>query len=250
MLAYGGEWYWGIDRLPYLEAALATRLRQAGRARRHAAPRDRSRSALALSEKPLTCEMWFSFRSPYSYIALEQIERCSRRTTCRSCCGPCCRWSRAACRCRTIKRMYIVRDAKREADRLGHPVRRDVRSARRRRRQLHRARALGRRNAARCCAFAKSAMRGIWAEARDMAEYVDLRYVVERAELAVGGGQARRSTNARGAQVGAGNCRGSRGRSACGACRRSGVANSWRGAKIGCRCSPTDCVDTASQMPS
>src|SRR5262249_51564220 len=32
-------------------------------------------------------------------------------------------------------------------------------------------------------AFARSAMRGIWAEARDMTEYVDLRYVVERAEL-------------------------------------------------------------------
>ena len=31
--------------------------------------------------------------------------------------------------------------------------------------------------------FAKSAMRAIWAEARDMSEYVDLRYVVERAGL-------------------------------------------------------------------
>ena len=27
----------------------------------------------ALSDKPLICDMWFSFRSPYSYLALEQI---------------------------------------------------------------------------------------------------------------------------------------------------------------------------------
>ena len=33
-------------------------------------------------------------------------------------------------------------------------------------------------------AFARSAMRGIWAEALDMTEYVDLRAVVERAGIA------------------------------------------------------------------
>src|SRR4029078_2843136 len=32
-------------------------------------------------------------------------------------------------------------------------------------------------------AFARSAMRGIWAEARDVAAYVDLRHLVERAGL-------------------------------------------------------------------
>ena len=81
-----------------------------------------------------------------------------------------------------VKRMYIVRDAKREADRLGIPfgeicdplgtgVDNCIAIA-------HWA-----SSAASCCAFARSAMRGIWAEARDMAEYVDLRYVVERAGL-------------------------------------------------------------------
>src|SRR5690606_38529090 len=82
----------------------------------------------------------------------------------------------------TIKKLYIVRDAKREADRQGipfgelcDPVGPGAENcialahwAEQRGRQL---------------AFVKSAMRGIWAEARDMTEYVDLRYVVERAEL-------------------------------------------------------------------
>ncbi|HEY5952566.1 MAG TPA: DsbA family protein, partial [Kofleriaceae bacterium] len=82
----------------------------------------------------------------------------------------------------TIKQLYIVRDAKREADRQGiafgelcDPVGPGAENciaiaywAEQRGQQM---------------AFVRSAMRGIWAEARDMAEYVDLRYVVERAEL-------------------------------------------------------------------
>src|SRR5206468_254070 len=80
------------------------------------------------------------------------------------------------------KRLYIARDAKREADRLGIPfgeicdplgkgVEHCIAIA-------HWANQRGR-----LLAFARSAMRGAWSEARDLAEYVDLRYVVERAEL-------------------------------------------------------------------
>ena len=82
----------------------------------------------------------------------------------------------------SVKKMYIVRDAKREADRqripfgelcdpIGTGVENCIALA-------HFAEARGKQ-----LAFVKSAMRGIWAEARDMSEYVDLRYVVERAEL-------------------------------------------------------------------
>src|SRR5262249_12344572 len=82
----------------------------------------------------------------------------------------------------TVKRMYIVRDAKREADRLGirfgelcDPAGAGVDHCL--------AIAKWAESRGQLAAFARSAMRGIWAEARDMAEYVDLRYVVERAEL-------------------------------------------------------------------
>ena len=56
MLAYDGEWYWGIDRLPYLEEALA---RDLGTAVAHVvSPRPESeRGPQKLSDKPLTCEM-------------------------------------------------------------------------------------------------------------------------------------------------------------------------------------------------
>jgi len=82
----------------------------------------------------------------------------------------------------TVKRMYIVHDAKREADRLGIPFGElcDPLGA-----GVDNCLAIAHWAAARgqAMAFARSAMRGIWAEARDVSEYVDLRHIVERAGL-------------------------------------------------------------------
>lgn len=80
MLHYAGEWFWGVDRLHYL----LDRLEQAG-----AAESDTTDSLLAsikqamqisLPVKPPAAarelppiEFFFSFRSPYSYVALSQI---------------------------------------------------------------------------------------------------------------------------------------------------------------------------------
>lgn len=179
MLAYGGEWYWGIDRLPYLEAQLA---RDVGReAINVVAPRvDAERGALELSKKPLSCEMWFSFRSPYSYIAIEQITDILDGVPLQL--RPVLPMVSRGLQVPSVKKLYIVRDAKREADRQGiafgelcDPIGTGVENcialahwAEQRGKQLP---------------FVRSAMRGIWAEARDMTEYVDLRYVVERADL-------------------------------------------------------------------
>ncbi|HMG57779.1 MAG TPA: DsbA family protein, partial [Kofleriaceae bacterium] len=83
----------------------------------------------------------------------------------------------------TVKRMYIVHDAKREADRHGiafgelcDPLGPGIDNCL----------AIAARAAQRgqLMAFARSAMRGIWTEALDMTEYVDLRQVVERAGMA------------------------------------------------------------------
>lgn len=182
MLAYGGEWYWGIDRLPYLEQVLARDFGTSAPPVVTLRP-DAERAALALSSKPtaeLQCEMWLSFRSPYSYLAVEQIEGVLDGMPLQL--RPVLPMVMRGLPVPRIKTFYIVRDAKREADRLGipfgelcDPIGPGAENcialaywAEQRGRQL---------------AFIKSAMRGIWAEARDMTEYVDLRYVVERAEL-------------------------------------------------------------------
>lgn len=183
MISYKGEWYWGVDRLPYLETELAKDL---GVDLAHVVtPRPQSdRGPLKLSDKPLTCELWFSFRSPYSYLALEQIEtvlapykiplvlRQVQPLVARGAQMP------------NVKRMYIVRDAKREADRLGiafgelcDPLGKGVDHC------LAIQHWANQRGAAEGLAFARSAMRGAWSEARDLAEYVDLKLIVERAGL-------------------------------------------------------------------
>jgi 2-hydroxychromene-2-carboxylate isomerase len=181
MIRYGNEWYWGIDRLPYLEAELA---RDLGTDLAHVvtARPQTDRGPLKLGDKALTCEMWFSFRSPYSYLALEQIEQILAPYAIPLVLRPIAPMVTRGLPVPQVKRMYIVRDAKREADRLGISFG-----------ELCDPLGTGVDN---CLAivrwaiqqgkgmeFVKSAMRGIWSEAKDVAEYVDLRVIVERAGL-------------------------------------------------------------------
>lgn len=80
MLHYGGEWYWGVDRLHYLVQrldALGLR-REAGIAPRIASIRQVMRPVLPFSN-PTTAqtlppvELFYSLRSPYSWLAFERI---------------------------------------------------------------------------------------------------------------------------------------------------------------------------------
>lgn len=183
MLHYGGTWYWGIDRLPYLEAELA---RDTGReVAGVVSPRpEAERGPCKLSDKPLACELWFSFRSPYSYIALERIEAVLAPFEVPLVLRPIAPMVARGLAVPSVKRMYIVRDAKREADRLGipfgelcDPLGAGIDNC------LAIAHWAGKRGPADALAFARSAMRGIWSEARDVSAYVDLRAIVERANL-------------------------------------------------------------------
>jgi 2-hydroxychromene-2-carboxylate isomerase len=181
MLHYDGVWYGGIDRLPYLEAVLA---REHGvTAPALVAPRpEAERGALALSDKPLTCELWFSFRSPYSYLALERIEEVLAPHGVPLVLKPVAPLVARGLPIPAIKRMYIVHDAKREADRLGIPFGELCDPLGK---GIDHCLAIAHWAAQRgeLMAFARSAMRGIWAEALDVSEYVDLRRIVERAGL-------------------------------------------------------------------
>jgi 2-hydroxychromene-2-carboxylate isomerase len=186
MLGYGGEWYWGIDRLPYLEQALA---RDFGTDVAHVVTPRADRAAQKIYEpvegkppQPVRCEMWFSFRSPYSYLALEQIEAVIAPYNLPLELHPIMPMVTRGVPLPTVKRTYIIRDAKREADRLHlpfgevcDPIGAGVDHCM--------AIAYWAQKRGDLLAFAKSAMRGIWSEARDMAEYVDLKFVVERAGL-------------------------------------------------------------------
>ncbi|GBF59306.1 2-hydroxychromene-2-carboxylate isomerase [Candidatus Phycosocius bacilliformis] len=77
MLHYGGEWYWGLDRLHYLE----TRLAKLG-ARRMEAPTHpilappepelMTHAAVGASRREL--HWYLSFRSPYTYLATTRVK--------------------------------------------------------------------------------------------------------------------------------------------------------------------------------
>jgi 2-hydroxychromene-2-carboxylate isomerase len=186
MLRYGGEWYWSIDRLPHLETVLARDFHVD--VAHVVTPKPESeRGPRALSDKPatpLSLEMWFSFRSPYSYLALEQIESIIAPYDVTLQLRPIMPMVTRGVPLPNVKRMYIVRDAKREADRLNipfgelcDPLGTGVENC------IAISHWAAQRSQADLLAFAKSAMRGIWSEAHDVSEYVDLKTIVERANL-------------------------------------------------------------------
>ena len=72
---YGGEWYWGVDRLDHLESRLNSLglCDQASRVKydlqtRHFCSGDKSNV-----NKKMPVEIFYSARSPYSYLGLEQV---------------------------------------------------------------------------------------------------------------------------------------------------------------------------------
>lgn len=180
--AYRGEWYLGVERLPYLEARLAADTGATPSRplleRRPAGPPHK----LALPAGRPTLELWFSFRSPYSYLAIAQIGAIVADLDVDLRLRPVLPLVERGAQMPRMKALYIAKDAHREAQRLGIPF-------------GHIADPLGdgARNAmaimpaadaaGRGLAFAESAMRGVWAEALDLASYVDLRTIVERAGL-------------------------------------------------------------------
>lgn len=123
MFWFEGEWYWGIDRLHFLEERLhAAGLSKSGSTFKPIAPvRDVTFSGKKDSARGATLDYFLSFRSPYTYIAIERVRKLAEHYG-------------AELRLRFVlpmvmrglpvpgtKRLYITLDTKREAERLGLP---------------------------------------------------------------------------------------------------------------------------------
>jgi 2-hydroxychromene-2-carboxylate isomerase len=197
VLRYGGEWYWGPDRLPYLE----DRLR--GDFERPDAPsvlqlrpaEQRPAEALPVEDGRVPLGFFFSFRSPYSYLALDRVLALAERYPVRLDFRPVRPMVARGLQVPRTKQLYIVHDAKREAERLGIPFGRicdplgagvDNCLA-----IFSYAEAQGRPGE-----FLRAAMRGAWAEGLDLADDDDLRQVVDRAGLDWDGARAALSDHA------------------------------------------------------
>ena len=80
MLYFGGEWFWGVDRLPHVTDRLdALGLRHAGSTSSRLAS-IRQATSISLPVTPPSAardlaplELFFSFRSSYSYLALDRV---------------------------------------------------------------------------------------------------------------------------------------------------------------------------------
>lgn len=183
MLYFEGEWYWGIDRLWYLEQ----RLRTAGLWRGGDARWIVQVPQVDCSHRPggaHSPELHFfcSLRSPYTYLAVPRVRRLAGHYG-------------AQLRLRFVlpmvmrglpvpraKRLYILRDAKREAEALGLPFGRIVdpvgAPTERGLAVLHRACAAGQGEQ-----FLESFMRGVWAEGVDAGSDAGLRRIATEAGL-------------------------------------------------------------------
>ncbi len=170
MIWFEGEWYWGIDRLVHLERRLG------------ALPGE------ALFEPPVETEekvggcfeMFFSLRSPYSYIVLMRVFDMARRWGAEIKLRPVLPMVMRSLPVPREKRFYIVRDCARESDRFGlefgkicDPVGKGVENGL--------SILMDEIQAGRGEAFLNSYMRGVWAEGIDPATPSGLYKICKRA---------------------------------------------------------------------
>lgn len=183
MFYFEGEWYWGIDRLNHLEERLA----EAGFDRAAGTPmlapyRDMKLGPVPEGTHRPVIDFWFSFRSPYSWIAVPRMVKLAHHY-------------KAELRMRFVlpmvmrglpvprtKRFYIVLDTKREAELVGLPFGRVVDSvgagAARALAVMHHAIPLGKGEI-----FAELGCRAVFADGIDIASDEGLLDVAKRAGL-------------------------------------------------------------------
>ena len=182
MLYFEGEWYWGIDRLSHLEA----RFSRLGFDRCPEAPPLAPYRDMVLDSPPpgppVEIEVWFSFRSPYSWIAFPRVRRLARHYGATLTLRYILPMVMRGLPVPPVKTLYITLDTKREADRVGLPYGRIVDpvgdGAARCLAVLHHAVRLGRGED-----FAERAMKAAFAEGIDLASDAGLMGVARAAGL-------------------------------------------------------------------
>jgi len=135
MFYYAGEWYWGIDRLHYLE----TRLQELGAEYKSQktllAPRPKIESGALKDNGSLQLEVYVSLRSPYTAIIFDRAVRLAEETGVELVVRPVLPMVMRGVPVTREKGFYIFADAAREAlgagvafgqfyDPVGEPVRR------------------------------------------------------------------------------------------------------------------------------
>lgn len=128
MLYYGGEWYWGVDRLKFL----TDRLQETDRARpdvkstrlaslHHAMQMSLPVTPPAAAKKLPPMELFVSFRSPYSYLSLNRFYTIADAFGLTLKLRPVLPMVMRSMQVPRPKLLYIAKDTVREAERLEIP---------------------------------------------------------------------------------------------------------------------------------
>ena len=118
MIHYGDEWYWGVDRLHFLEdrlKALGASIQGAD----YVCPVPVV--GTETSQSGAVIDFYASLRSPYTYLAAMQLFDLARAHGATVNIKPVLPMVMRSLPVPKAKRIYIVRDVKRQADRLGIP---------------------------------------------------------------------------------------------------------------------------------
>jgi 2-hydroxychromene-2-carboxylate isomerase len=123
MFHYGGEWYWGVDRLGHLERRLRSLGVQCpGSPPELIAPRPNlAKDGPVHSSRRLTLEFFPSLRSPYTYIAMERVYELAARLPVDLVLRPVLPMVMRGLPVPRSKRLYILLDTAREAREAGVP---------------------------------------------------------------------------------------------------------------------------------
>ena len=118
MFHYGGEWYWGVDRLYHLEERLAE-LGARKTADERVAPRPAIPGGPLRDDGSLTLEIYPSLRSPYSSLIFDTAVELARETGVTMRMRPVLPMVMRGVPATREKGVYIFTDAAREARKLG-----------------------------------------------------------------------------------------------------------------------------------
>lgn len=182
-LYFESEWFWGLDRLPQLQQ----RLEAAGLARSAGVPPVVAQREVRCSAKPTNgtrpqLHFYCSLRSPYTYLAAARARRLAEHYGAELVLRPVKPMAMRGLPVPLSKRLYIVRDCKREAERLGLPfgLIADPLGAPTERglAVLHHA-----LNAGKGTAFLESFLTGVWSEGIDAGSDAGLALLASRAGL-------------------------------------------------------------------
>lgn len=190
MFFYAGEWYWGLDRLHYLEQRL-----DALGARRDDAPegpcvrREMPPAAPAHPGRRLSLEYFPSLRSPYTHLSYDRINALVQRYPIDLVVRPVLPMMMRGVKADRRKTTYILFDTQREAETLGIPFGHawDPFGE-----PIRRAYSLfpWTRDQGRAMAYLQAYSEAVWAQGVNAWDLRGLRRIVERAGLDWDGAQA------------------------------------------------------------